>query len=121
MSMRNTLVLLAAGWLPLVSACGGGGGSEAPAPAPTSAPASAAPAATSGTGSVSGKVAFEGTPSTPEKVKLSADPKCAAMQKDGLEKTTIKVTDGGLSEALVYVKSGASGTYPAPTEAAVLD
>jgi plastocyanin len=43
------------------------------------------------------------------------------MHKDGLERQAIKVKDGGLAEALVYVKSGVSGSYPAPAEPVVLD
>ena len=121
MSMRNTLALFAAGMMPFLSACGGGG-SEAPAP--TAAPA-AAPVAKSaggtGSASVAGKIAFEGTAPAPQKVKVSGDAKCAAMHKDGIEKQPVKVKDGGLAEVLVYVKSGITGNYPAPTEAAVLD
>jgi hypothetical protein len=128
MSMRNTLALLAAGVVPFLTACGGGS-SESPAPAATSAPAAAAPAAGApaasasgtGSGSISGKIAFDGTAPAPDKVKVSADPKCAAMHKDGLEKQTIKVTNGGLGEVLVYVKSGVGGSYPVPAEAALLD
>ena len=123
MSMRNTLGLLAAGMIPFLSACGGGG-SEAPAP--TAAPAAGAPVAKAGAsgtgnGSVAGKISFEGTAPGPQKVKVSGDAKCAAMHKDGIEKQAIKVKDGGVAEVLVYVKSGISGTYPAPTEAAILD
>jgi plastocyanin len=122
MTMRNTLALLAAGSLPFLSACSGGG-NEAQAPAAESKPAASAPAASgaaTGTASLSGKVAFEGTAPAAEKVKLSADPKCAAKHPDGLEKQAIKVKDGGLADVLVYVKN-ASGTHAAPAEAAVLD
>jgi hypothetical protein len=114
----------------VATACGGGQSTtsqQAPA-ASAAAPAAAAPAAAapaggagSGSGSIAGKVSFEGSPDAPQKVKLSADAKCAAMHKDGLERQTIKVKDGGLADALVYVKSGLSGSYPAPTEPALLD
>jgi hypothetical protein len=43
------------------------------------------------------------------------------MHRDGLERSVIHVKDGGLADVLVYVKSGISGTYPPPTEPAVLD
>lgn len=85
------------------------------------ATAAAPPAAAPGGGSIAGKVSFEGTPDAPQKVKLTADAKCAAMHKDGLERRTIKLKDGGLADALVYVKSGASGSYPAPAEPVLLD
>lgn len=100
-----------------LAACGG---SEAPPPAPAAAPAAAAPAA-GGSGSITGKVSYDGSVPAADKVKLTADPKCAAMHKDGLERQTIKVTNGGLADALVYVKSGLSGSYPAPGEPVTLD
>ncbi len=56
-----------------------------------------------------------------EKVKLTADAKCAEMHKDGLERQAIKVKDGGVADVLVYVKSGLTGTYPAPAEPVLLD
>lgn len=129
MSMRNTLALLAAGMIPLLSACGGGNDaaqsqSAAPAAPNAAAPAAAAPAAgggAKGSGSISGHVAFDGTAPAPEKVKLSADPKCVAKHPDGLEKQPIKVKDGKLADVLVYVKSGINGTYPAPADAVVLN
>jgi hypothetical protein len=107
-------------------ACGGsepgGGTSSAPtAPRADAAAPAAAPAAAAGSASVSGKISFEGTPPATEKVKLNADPKCAAMHKEGLERTPIHVKDGGLGDVLVYVKSGAKGTFPAPTEPVLLD
>lgn len=116
MSMRKAAALLTFGALPLV-ACGGG---EAP-PQPSATPAAPAAAAASGSSSVAGKVSFEGTVPPAEKVKLSADPKCVTMHKDGLEKQSIQVSDGGLADVLVYVKSGVAGSYPAPADPALLD
>lgn len=121
MSIRNTLALIALGALPFAVACGGGEAPKPAAPPSTAAPAAAAPAATSGTASISGKISFEGTMPAGEKVKLSADPKCQALHPDGLERKTIEGKDGGLADVLVYVKSGASGTYPVPAEPVVLD
>jgi hypothetical protein len=43
------------------------------------------------------------------------------MHKDGLERWQLRVKDGGLADVLVYVKSGISGTYPAPADPVVLD
>jgi hypothetical protein len=111
-------------------ACGGGQAPQQSAPAaaataPAAPAAGAAPAAAggsgTGSGSIAGKVSFEGSVPAADKVKLSADPKCAAMHKDGLERQNIKVKDGGLADALVYVKSGVSGSYPAPAEPVLLD
>ena len=100
MSMRKSLAVVAfAAPLALV-ACGGGEKQEAPAAAPASTTA-AAPAA--------------------EKIKVSADPYCQKEHKDGLERKVVDVKDGGLKDVFVYVKSGLTGTYPAPTEAVELD
>jgi hypothetical protein len=123
MSMRNTLALLAAGSIPFLSACGGGSQAPAPASEATAAPAAQSGAASgAGSASVAGKITFDGAAPAAEKVKLGADPKCAAMHKDGLEKLSVKVSaDKGLADVLVYVKSGISGSYPVPAEAAVLD
>jgi hypothetical protein len=115
---RKSLAFLSLGVLPFVASCGGGSEPAKPA-APPAAPA-AAPAA-AGSASISGKVAFEGAAPAPDKVKLNADPKCAAMHQGGLERSTVKVTDGGLAEVLVHVKSGVKGSYPVPAEAVLLD
>lgn len=121
MSTRYAFAVLSVNFL-AAAACGGGQAPQqqaAPAAAaPVAAPA-AAPAA--GNGAIAGKVSFEGIAPAMEKVKLSADAKCAAMHKDGLERRTIKVKDGGLADALVYVKSGLSSSYPPPADAVVLD
>jgi hypothetical protein len=119
MSMRNTLGLLAGATLPFLAACGGG--SETSAPPSTAAPAAAPAAAASGNGTLTGKVAFEGTVPAPTKVKVSGDAKCVAMHKDGIEKQQVKVKDGGLGEVLVYVKTGISGSYPPPATPVLLD
>jgi Carboxypeptidase regulatory-like domain len=122
MAMKPMARILVAGVLLLALAtCGG---SQPTAPPPSQAPAApaAAPGAGSAgaTGSVAGKISFEGTAPAAEKVKLTADPKCAAMHKEGLERQAIKVTDGGLADVLVYVKSGAQGGE-APAEPVLLD
>jgi hypothetical protein len=118
MSMKP-FALMALAALPFTASCGGGEEAATPA-APVVTQAHKAPAA-AGTGSVAGKVSFEGAVPAAEKVKLSADPKCHEMHKEGMERQTIKVKDGGLAEVLVYVKGGLSGSYPAPAEPVLLD
>jgi hypothetical protein len=120
MAMKSLAQVVVVG-LPLTLAACGGEQPAAPPATPAQPPAAAAPAAASGSGSVSGKISFEGAAPGAEKVKLSADPKCAAMHKDGLERQPIKVTDGGLADVLVFVKSGVSSEYPAPAEPVMLD
>ena len=124
MSMRKSLAVVAfAAPLALV-ACGGGEKQEAPAAAPASTTA-AAPAADAGaakgSASIAGKISFAGTAPAAEKIKVSADPYCQKEHKDGLERKVVDVKDGGLKDVFVYVKSGLTGTYPAPTEAVELD
>ena len=124
MSMRKSLAVLTfAAPLALV-ACGGGEKQEAPAAAPASSQA-AAPAggadAGKGSASVSGKVSFAGAAPAAEKIKVSADPYCQKEHKDGLERKTVDVKDGGVKDVFVYVKSGITGTYPPPTDSVELD
>jgi hypothetical protein len=121
--VTKSLARVLAGSLPLtLAACGGGSQPAAPpATQPPAAQAPAAPAASSGSASVAGKISFEGAAPAADKVKLSADPKCAAMHKDGLERQQIKVKDGGLADVLVYVKAGLSGSYPPPADPVLLD
>jgi plastocyanin len=118
MSMRTPFLLVAAVTVSGLVACGGG---EAPKPAPSADASKAAAPAAAGTASIKGKIAFEGAPPAAEKVKLSADAKCEAMHKEGLEKQPVKVKDGGLADVLVYVKSGVTGDFPAPAAAVLLD
>ena len=124
MSMRQTLAVVTLAAPLAVVACGGGEKQEAPANAPATTQAAAAPAgggAAKGSASVSGKVTFGGAAPAAEKIKVSADPYCQKEHKDGLERETVAVKDGGLKDVLVYVKSGLSGTYPPPTDAVELD
>jgi hypothetical protein len=118
---RKSLAFLMVG-AAFSAACGGSEPAKpSGAPPTTSAAAPAAAPAAGGSGSISGKVAFEGAPPAAEKVKLNADPKCAAMHKEGLERVAVKVKDGGVAEVLVYVKGGVKGSFPVPTEAVLLD
>jgi hypothetical protein len=117
MSMKSLAGILL-GTMPFVAACGGGEQPKSEAPATQAA----APAASSsGTASVSGKITFDGTVPPSEKIKLSADPKCVAMHKDGMQRSVLRVKDGGLADVLVYVKSGANGTYAPPADDVLLD
>jgi plastocyanin len=128
MSTRNRFALLVLAALAVTVACGGGEKQETQAPPPVPAGGAAPPTAggaapAAGNASISGKITFDGTVPPAEKVKLSADPKCAEMHKEGMEKQPIMVKDGGLANVFVYVKSGlpAGASYPAPTEAATID
>ena len=72
-------------------------------------------------GSVTGKVNFSGTPPTPEKLSMSADPTCASLHTDPVYDDSVVVnTDGTLRNVFVYVKEGLEGqTLPAPPSTSV--
>lgn len=118
---RRTPLAVLTGTLPFLIACGGSETRQETTPASTAPAATVAAAPAGATGSITGKVTFAGTVPPAEKVKTAADPKCAAMHKDGLEKQSVVVKDGGLVHAFVYVKTGVTGTYPAPATPALLD
>jgi hypothetical protein len=106
MNPRGALVVLSTGFFAALAA-----GPAAPA----------ALAGDEGSGVIAGKVSFIGSPPPPRKVKLTADPKCAEIHKGGLDVQPVRVTGGGLAEVLVHVKSGITGSYPAPSAPVLLD
>jgi hypothetical protein len=73
------------------------------------------------TGAITGRISFAGTVPPAKAMKLTADPKCAAMHPAGLERQAIRVKDGGVADVLVYVKSGLAGTYTPPGDPTLLD
>src|ERR1041384_7085330 len=77
------------------------------------------------TASIAGKVAFEGTPPKPKKIKTDADPQCAAMHADKpLTSTDVIVNGNGtLRNVFVCVKGGlpAGKTFEAPKDPVVID
>ena len=70
---------------------------------------------------IAGKVTYQGPGPAPEKVRVSADPRCQQMHPNGLERSLIDITGGGLADAFVWLKGGVVGDYPAPTEPVILD
>ena len=105
-----------------VAACGGG---SQPAPAPTTEqpPAAAAPAVDpANAATVAGKVAFEGALPANQPIRMNADPACVAANKGQSPTQETFVGEGGsLGNVFVYVQSGLTGTFPAPTTPVVLD
>src|SRR6476646_4743877 len=57
------------------------------------------------TGTVSGVVAFTGTPPAPKKIDSSADPVCG-QKNPNLETEDTVVKDGKLANVFVYIKDG---------------
>src|SRR5262245_22827386 len=92
----------------LVASCGRSSEPEVPA-APEggggAAPAAGGAAAPATTASVMGKISFEGTPPPNDKVQMSSDPYCQQHAADYPTVETVKVTDGGLENVIVYVSS----------------
>lgn len=79
-------------------------------------------------GTITGTVAYMGTPPAPKKIDTSADPVCG--QKDpNLQTEDNLVKDGKLANSFVYIKDGtlADGkkigdyTFPTPSDAVMLD
>jgi plastocyanin len=112
MFMKQTKVWLiltiALSLLALASACSKA--PEGPADGGTSsnAPKKAAP---KGNGSITGAVAFTGTPPAPKKIATDADPACGQKNPNLMTEDNI-VKDGKLANVLVYIKEGtlADGT-----------
>jgi plastocyanin len=99
------------------AACSGGQPPPAQAPPPD---AKRVDPATAGT--VSGKVAFEGTPPPNAALKLDSDPNCVREHPNGLTADAVLVNNGGLENVFVYVKDGLGGYYfETPTEVVKLD
>jgi len=73
-------------------------------------------------GTITGKIAFDGTPTPGKKIDMSQDAQCAAAAGD---KTTddVVVTDGKLQNVFVYLKGGGveKFSYPIPSDPVVLD
>jgi len=115
---RGLLIIVATG---AFFARFGGGAALDPAPVAAGPAAAATPAGDTGSGGIAGKVSFSGTAPPPQRVNLSADPRCAAIHKGGLKRQPVKVKDGGLADVLVYVKSGIGASYSAPAEPVLLD
>ena len=78
-------------------------------------------AATAGT--VTGRVTFEGTPPEPDKLKMGADPTCAAAAGPAPKSDAVLITDGAIQNVFVYVKEGLdpSYTFDVPTKALEFD
>ena len=67
------------------------------------------------TGTVAGRIRFEGTPPTPPTITMTADPACDAMFPAGRPAEVLLVSaDGGLANVIVHVVDGLPEDYQAP-------
>jgi plastocyanin len=79
-------------------------------------------------GTVTGAIAFNGTPPTPKRIDTSADPVCGQANPNLVTEDTM-AKDGKLANVFVYIKDGTSAsgtkvgdyTFKTPTDAVVLD
>jgi hypothetical protein len=109
--------------LALAAACGGGGDEATTGlpPAPTPTTGAGGFDMSKATATVSGKMVFEGTPPAAQRIQMSADPFCAMHSKDAMTEEVV-VSDGGLENVIVYVKSGIEGmTFSKPAQPVVID
>jgi hypothetical protein len=107
----------------LVAGCGGGSDSGTLPPPPEGGKAAGPAVDTSKfTATVTGKIAFEGTPPPNDKIQMSSDPYCQMHAADNPTAETVKVSDGGLENVIVYVSSGLpAGGFPTPTQPIEID
>jgi plastocyanin len=104
----------------LVSCGGGTSQSAVPASSGSAAPAAVIDPATAG--NVGGKVTFEGTPPTPQPIKLSSDPYCESANSGLTTEAEIVGPGGAVQNVFVYVKDGLGDrTFAAPSEPVTLD
>lgn len=122
--LRDSMALLVAGLL--VAGCGAGGDSGGEAArgegAGAGAPAAAAIDPTT-VGTITGRIAFEGTPPAGSPIDMSEEPTCAAKHPSGARTEEVVVDpSGGLRNVFVYIKEGlAGGPYPPAQGSPVLD
>ena len=78
------------------------------------------PAAT-GSASIKGTVHLSGTAPAPEKVRMDADPTCQQQHASPVyTEDVVADANGGLKNVFVYVKEGAKGPFPVPTQPATI-
>jgi hypothetical protein len=111
--------------LSLVIACGGGSKEETSStPSKPAAPTGGnAYDASKSTGSITGKITFDGAKPNLVKLQMTADPVCnKAHTQAVLDQSVVINDDGTLQNVFVYVKEGADKwSYATPAEAVVLD
>lgn len=73
------------------------------------------------TGVIKGRVLVRGKAPATRKIPMSADAHCKSAHPQGLDHSDFSVSNGGLADVVVYLKSGVQGTFPVPAEAVVLD
>jgi len=114
--------------LALGSSCSKSGTNESAPDTNSTAPTGKAYSSKGNEGTVTGVIAYNGTPPAPKKIDTSADPVCGQASPNLSTEDTV-VKDGKLANVFVYVKDGTTAdgtkvteyTFPTPTEAVTLD
>jgi plastocyanin/predicted small lipoprotein YifL len=121
--MKSRFVTFAAvGALAFLAACGSKEPS-APAEQPkASAPTAAVTVDPATAGAVAGSVKLDGTAPKPKRIRMDAEPSCAAKHASGAFDEEFVVGDGGaFANVVVYVKEGLKGDFPTSKESVELD
>lgn len=121
------VIALVLSLLALGSACGNKQTTEEPTNAGTST-AGKTFSPTGKEGTITGTVAFTGTPPAPTKIDTSADPVCGSKNPNLTTENAV-IKDGKLANVFVYIKDGsladgskiADYSFTVPTQAVVLD
>jgi len=119
---RNYQAIALAALLAAMSACGSDSSKSSKPSSPAAAPdAKKVDAATAAT--ITGKVAFDGTPAPNPVINMSSDPACTADVKTPVTSESIVVDNGGLQNVFVYIKDGLGNKYlfDTPMEPVKLD
>jgi plastocyanin len=113
MYIRHSVLLLTL----VLAACG-----AEPAP-PAAAPANATRVDASTSGSLSGRVTFEGTAPKPELLRMGRDAACVSGSgPNPVSDAVLVAADGGLANAFVYIKDTFDGyTFDTPANAVTMD
>jgi plastocyanin len=101
----------------LVGACGGGKNE-----APSGPPPGAKLVDSAKSGTITGRIVFEGTPPPNPPIRMDSDPVCLRANAGAATAETFLVDDGGLENVFVYLKDGLDGYYfDTPATPVVLD
>lgn len=112
--------LFAAPLLAAVAAWVSAGCSDSSGPPPQ--PANVTPVDPATAATISVHVSFTGQPPEPRELNLSAVPACAALHRGPVYDQAVRVENGRLADAVVYIKEGLGDrAFPFPTEPVVID
>ena len=90
--------------------------------APPPAPANVTPVDAATAGAITVTVRYGGPVPAPKQVVMSGVPACAAMHAEPVFESAVKVADGHLADAVVFIQSGFGGRgFAPPTTPAVID